>query len=108
MNNETTTTISTRMKSDQAAIDTNLTIQWDGMTPEDIQALAQQALIVKLQGSFRKNGIPATATIRAVDYKVGSRAARQPANLESLFAAMSAEEKAAFIEKATAALANRA
>lgn len=108
MNNETKTIIATRVKADQPSIDTDLTIQWDGMTPDDIRALAQQALIVKLQNSYRKNGIPATATIRAVDYKVGSRAARQPANLESLFAAMSATEKAAFIEKATAALANRA
>lgn len=100
----TNTTVNTRADKDSDAVETNLTINWEGLTTEDIRAMAQQALIVKLQGAWRKNGIPSgDATINAVDYKVGVRQARKPTDLASQIAALSDEERAALIAKLTAA-----
>lgn len=65
--------------------ETDLTINWDGMTPEDIKALASGALVVKLQNGWRKNGIPASCTVNAVDHKVGVRTPKAPpVTIESL------------------------
>lgn len=100
--NTTTTSVETRKEAGAEAITTALTLNWEGMTLEDTRALAQQALIVKLQGNWRKNGIPTEATINAADYKVGTRAARQPKDLKSLIAAMSPAEKAALLASLTA------
>lgn len=100
MNNVTNTTVSTRPAKDADAIETKLSINWDGMTDDDVQALAQQALIVKLQSNWRKNGIPAgDAEVNAVDFKVGVRAPRKPADLATMIAALSPEEKAALLAK---------
>ena len=101
INMNTQTTIETKPSKDGEAVTTNLTINWDGMTEEDTRALAQQALIVKLQSGWRKNGIPAgDVTVNAVEYKVGVRAPRQPKDLAAMFAALSPEDKAAFLAKA--------
>lgn len=96
MTNVTNTTISTKVNAtDKEATNTNLTLNWDGMTPEDIRALAQQALIVKVQAGFRRaKAIPGEATINVVEHKVGSRAPRQPVNLLDAVKNMSPEEKA--------------
>lgn len=102
MNNSTTTEVTTRPSAGAEGIVTNLTINWEGMTPEDLQALAQQALVVKLQGAWRKGEIPkGDHTVNAVDYKVGVRAPRQKESLESLVGKLTAEEKAALIAKLT-------
>lgn len=96
--NTTITEVATRPAAGAEAVTTNLTINWDGMTPDDIRALAQQALIVKVQGVWRKDGIPAgDHTINAVDYKPGTRAARKPADLKTLLAAMTPEDRAALL-----------
>lgn len=96
----TKTEVQTKAKAGAEAVTTNLTINWEGMTPEDIRALAQQALIVKVQGNWRANGIPAgDHTVNAVDYKPGTRAPRKPADLATLIAQMSAEDRAALLAK---------
>ena len=43
----TSTNVETRPQAGQQAVETMLTIDWSDMTAEDVQALAQQALIVK-------------------------------------------------------------
>lgn len=53
---------------------TELTIDWEGMTPEGYQAFAAQALTIKLQSSWRKAGIPAKAQVRAIEHLPGTRA----------------------------------
>ena len=58
MNANTTVEVDTRPSAGAEAVTTNLTIDWADMSPEDVQALAQQALVVKLQGKWRKDGIP--------------------------------------------------
>lgn len=93
--NTTNAIVSTKPAQGEAPIKTNATINWDECTPEDIRALAQQALIVKLQGKWRKEGIPAEATVNVKDHKVGARAPKKTL-LESV-ATMTNEEKAALL-----------
>jgi hypothetical protein len=103
MNNVTKIEVDTKANKDAESVKTNLSIDWTGMEPSDIQALAQQALIVKLQGNWRKNGIPAgNHEVKAVDFKVGVRAKREPQTLESLLQKLSAEERAALLAKFSA------
>lgn len=96
----TNTKVSTKPTAADAAQETNLTLDWTGMTEDDLRALAQQALIVKLQGAWRKSSIPAEATIKVTDYKVGNRVVKSKLSLLEQIAAMSPEDKA----KAIAAL----
>lgn len=97
---KTMTEVETRPSAGADKVLTNLTIDWEGMSEEDTRALAQQALVVKLQGNWRKNGIPAgDAEVKAVDYKVGVRAPRSPKDLASMIAALSPEEKAALLAR---------
>ena len=104
-NMNTETKVSTKATKDGEAQETALTLNWDGMTEDDLRALAQQALIVKLQGSWRKNGIPAEVTVNVVDHKVGTRAARGPVNIATAVANLSTEDKAALLAKLQAMLA---
>lgn len=53
---------------------TNLTVDWTDCSEDDIKAMALAGLIVKLQGGWRRNGIPAEITVKAADHKVGTRA----------------------------------
>jgi hypothetical protein len=100
MNNVTTTTVDTKPTKDAEAVTTELSINWEGMTSEDVQALAQQALIVKLQSGWRKNGIPQGAhEVKAVDHKVGVRAPRQPTDIAAMLRALSPEDRAAVLAK---------
>lgn len=100
MNMKTTTEVTTRPEAGAEGIVTNLTINWEGMTQEDIVALAQQALIVKAQSNWRKNTIPSgDHEVNAVDYKVGVRAPRQKPDLASLIAKLSPDEMKALLAK---------
>lgn len=92
--------VATRANKEAAEVVTNLTVNWDGMTEDDVRALAQQALIVKLQSSWRKSGIPeGDHTVAAVEHKVGSRAPRKPADVFALAQALSPEQKAELLAK---------
>jgi hypothetical protein len=100
MNNETKIEVDTKANKEAESVKTNLTIDWTNVSVEDMQALAQQALIVKLQGNWRKNGIPAgDATVKAADYKVGVRAKREPASLDAMLQKLTADERAALLAK---------
>lgn len=95
--------VTTRPKAGEEKVETVLTLNWDGMTTEDIKALAQQALIVKLQSQWRKDGIPAEANVNVVDHKVGTRAPKK--SLAETISSMSAEDRKALLEKLQASLA---
>ena len=100
MNNETKIEVDTKANKDAESVKTNLTIDWSEMSTDDVQALAQQALIVKLQGAWRKNGIPdGDFTVKASDHKIGVRAKREPASVESLLQKLSPEERQALLAK---------
>jgi len=103
--NVTTIEVDTKANKDAPSVATNLTIKWEGMTDREIQELAQQALIVKLQASWRKDGIPSgDHTVNAADFKVGTRAKRQPASVESLLAKMDPDARKAWLAEQLAKL----
>jgi len=97
----TNTSIRTKVNKDASAVETKLSINWEGVTEDDLRAMAQQALIVKLQGALRRSeeGIPAELAINAIDYKVGTRSVK--AKVDPLTAVMnlSTEDRAAFIAR---------
>lgn len=98
--NTTNVEVSTKANKAADAVITNLTINWDNMTNEEIRELAQQALIVKVQTGWRSNGIPAgDHTINAADHKVGTRAPRKPTDILSLISKLGPEERAALLAK---------
>lgn len=63
--------VSTKASKDAQPVITNLTVT--GGSPETWKALGMQALVVKLQGNWRKNGIPAEFTCNVDDYAPGTR-----------------------------------
>jgi queuine/archaeosine tRNA-ribosyltransferase len=103
MNNVTKFDISTKPAAGMDAIKSHVTVDWTGMSEEDIRALAQQALVVKLQANMRrgyeKNGIPSTIDVKAKDYKVGTRAPKQAVDILAVAQKLSPEEKAELIKK---------
>lgn len=94
MNTITNREVSTKPDARAESVTTALTLNWEGMTDEEIRALAEQALVVKLQGKWRKDGIPAEATVNVVDHKIGTRAPRGPVNILDAVDKMTPEEKA--------------
>ncbi len=80
-------------------IKTKLVIDWDGLTDDEMRAMAQAALIVKWQGNARTNGIPATAEIKATDYKIGVRTPKKVLTIEEQLAALSPAERKALVDK---------
>lgn len=100
---KTVTEVKTKPDARAEAVTTNLTINWEGMTEDDVRALAQQALVVKLQGGWRKNGIPAgDHEVNATDFRVGVRAPRSAPDIVALVGKLSPEERAALLAKLTA------
>lgn len=105
MNNVTTTIVTTRPAAGAEGIDTNLSINWEGMSEDDVRQLAQQALVVKLQAQWRKNGIPVgDLEIRATDYRPGTRATKTKPSIESMLSALSPAEKQALVAKLLASV----
>lgn len=100
--NIATVEVKTKADARSEAVTTQLEIDWTNMTREDLIALAQQTLVIKLQGGWRKNGIPAECKVDATEHKVGARAPRKPADLAVMIGKLSAEEKAALLAKLTA------
>lgn len=96
----TTTIVTTRPAAGAEGIDTNLSINWEGMSEDDVRQLAQQALVVKLQAQWRKNGIPSgDLEIRAADYRPGTRATKTKPSIESMLSALTPAEKQALVAK---------
>lgn len=100
--NETIVPVKTKPDARSEAVTTSVTINWGEMEREDLIALAQQTLIIKLQSGWRKNGIPTEIRVEAHEYKVGARAPRKPADLAAMIGKLSADEKAALLAKLTA------
>lgn len=88
--------VSTKKDKNSAPVVTNLTVT--GGSPATWQALGMQALVVKLQGNWRKNGIPESATINVDDYAPGTRHSG-PVDVKAAITLMSKEEKAALLKQ---------
>lgn len=65
--------VSTKQDKGAQSQFTALTIDWTGCDAETIKAMATQALVVKLQGTWRRNGIPAKFTCIAAQHAPGTR-----------------------------------
>ena len=77
--------VSTKMFAEDDAKQTELTIDFSGLTPEDIMEVAAQAAVVKWQGNARRGKeIPATATYTVP--KPGTRGTVVVATPEALVA----------------------
>jgi len=97
---KTETEVSTKVTKDaEAPIKTALTIDWEGLTEDEMRAMAQAALIVKWQGQSRTNGIPVDATIKATDYRVGTRAPKKVLTLQEQLDALTPEQRKELLEK---------
>lgn len=102
MSTITNVEVDTRPQAGAESVKTNLSIDWADVSEDDLRAMAQQALIVKLQGKWRKDGIPAgDHAVKAADYKVGVRAKREPFDLKKAIAALSPEDKRALLASLT-------
>ncbi len=95
-----TFTVSTKPNKTGAEVKTVLTVDWNGITEEQLKAGYASFMVVKLQGGWRKNGIPSTASVKAADYAPGTRHAGGPIPLEGIKAtlpSMTPEQKAALL-----------
>lgn len=92
MKNETFVTASTKVNG--VSHKSNVTIDWTGMTVEDLQALAQRSIVIRKQNADRTAGVvPETSyTIRAVEYKIGARVARPQMTPEQALNALTPEQ----------------
>jgi hypothetical protein len=71
-------TVNTKMTEEHDAVQTELTLDFTGLTPNDIIEIAAQAAVIKWQGNARRGkNIPATATYKV--QKAGSRVQIDPA-----------------------------
>lgn len=101
MKTKTTANIDTRKEAGAEQVTTNVTFNWDGISTDELQQMAQQALIVKLQAKWRKDGIPAGAhAVNVSDYRPGVRAERT-VNVDNIVAKLTPEQRAALIAKLT-------
>lgn len=85
--------VTTKLNKDAAAVETNLSINWDGITTDQLKAGYTSFMVVKLQGQWRnKESIPTELTVKAVDYVPGTRAPAM--SLQDAIKALTPEEKA--------------
>lgn len=102
-----TRNVTTKPDKDGKPVNTALTFDFTGCTPEILQAYTMQALTVRRQSHWRSKGqtIPAKETVIVKDHVPGMRAAPQSA--EQMLANMSAEDRAALLKKYEAELKNQ-
>jgi hypothetical protein len=100
------TFVSASTTVDKVIHKSNVTIDWTGMSDDEMQALAQRSIIIRKQNADRTNGvIPLERyTIKATDYKIGMRAVKTPLTLAEVLAALPADQREQAIREALAKL----
>lgn len=78
----------------------NVTIDWSGVSLDQLQALAQRSIIIRKQNEDRVAGVvpESSYTIRALDYVIGVRKQKQPVSIESQLGQLTPEQLAALQE----------
>ncbi len=67
-------TVSTKVDKDSDAKETVLSVDWDGITSQQLKAGYLAYMVVKVQGVWRKGGvIPSKISIKASEYAPGTR-----------------------------------
>lgn len=76
MKSETKVSMSTKIGKESHT--SQLTINWEGMTSDDLQVLAQRSIVIRIQNGARTNNIipKKEYTVKAIDYRIGVRTAR--------------------------------
>jgi len=99
MKTETFVTASTKVNGVDHK--SNVTIDWTGVTDDEMQALAQRSLIIRKQNADRTKGIiPASSyTIKAKEYVIGARAPNQPVDIRDLLAKLTPEQALALLDE---------
>lgn len=98
--NTTKHEVDTRVEAGAEKITTQLVINWDEISNEEIRALAAQSIVIKWQGQRRaEKSIPTEATIKASEYKLGTRAPRKPTDIMSMIAKLDPEARQALLAK---------
>ncbi len=80
--------IKTRVKDGAPQVTTNVTIDFETFSNEDILELAAKSLVIEAQGEWRKDGnIPTSATITASEFGPSApRAKRGPVDQKAVAA----------------------
>lgn len=105
MDNITRCNASTKPTANGEAVNTSFTFNWDNVTVDDMRAMAQSALVIKLQSQFRRDAvkhgtpIPATLEVNVADHKPGVRAVRVTKSLDEQIAELSDEQRAALLAR---------
>lgn len=111
---KTTQVVSTKIDKDaDVTHSTNLTIDWEGASEEQIRALASKQIVVLVQAKFRRDAtakenpkaVPGTFTIAVKD--ISTKGVIEPVNVETTLArasALSDEDKAKLIAQLTASM----
>lgn len=98
MENVTKRDVATRMDKESKKVTTHVTFNWSDVSPDEIRAMAEQALTVKLQSTWRRNGIPTgDVTIMVREHKPGTRnvTAKDPvAAIKQLWEKLTPEQRA--------------
>lgn len=102
--------VTTRESESSPAVQTTLTVDWTDCTDDMLKRIAHGAIVIRVQSKWRKNGIPESATVRAVDYVPGTRHAPAPATvtvdkLVSMSAGLSAIDREALLARLEASTA---
>lgn len=99
MKAETFVTASTKINN--VSHKSHVTIDWSGMTDDDVQALAQRSLVIRKQNADRTKGVvpPERYTIKATDYKIGARTPQAPMDPREALAKLSPEEALALLQE---------
>lgn len=79
----------------------NVTLDWSGVTLDEMQALAQRSVIIKWQNDNRVEGvIPESAvTIRVADHVLGTRKKRAPESIDSQISKLTPEQLQVLMQK---------
>lgn len=105
MDNITRCNASTKPSQTGTAVNTAFTFNWDNVTADEIRAMAQSGLVIKLQSQMRrdavKNGaaIPATLNVNVSDHKPGTRAVRVVKSLDQQIGELNDEQRAALLAR---------
>jgi hypothetical protein len=96
-----TTTFKTRITKGGDAVSTNATIDWDGVTDEQMQKLAERSVIIATQAMYRTAGkVPATDIIDVAKMLTRERGSFKstPESVVATVGKMTPEERALILK----------
>lgn len=95
------TLVSCNTKIDDVKHRSNVTIDWTGMTVRELQELAQRSIVIREQNNNRLKGVvpPKEYSIKAVDFRVGVRAAKQDVDPVKMIEKLSESELSELAER---------